>query len=146
MITTYLYGKISWAQLAPTRKRHKFLECYSKTRNYLYTNARARLETSPAAVGSCSLTNCKHIFGFYYKNVSLIKVSRWVSLSLLTQKVSWKTAYLCTFCDFFGVFTALPVGNTQAKTPTDVFSNWRKRGFGVYWVRLGTAPTAIDKD
>ena len=36
-----------------------------------------------------------------------------------------KTVYFSTFCDFFGVFTALPVGNTQAKTPTDLFSNWR---------------------
>ncbi len=44
---------------------------YSKTRNYLYTNARARLQTSPAAEGSCSLTNCKHIFGFYYKKTLL---------------------------------------------------------------------------
>ena len=42
---------------------------YSKTRNYLYTNARARLQTSPAAVGSCSLTNCKHIFRFYYNTL-----------------------------------------------------------------------------
>ena len=40
---------------------------YNLLEMVLYTNARARLQTSPAAVGSCSLTNCKHIFRFYYK-------------------------------------------------------------------------------
>ena len=48
---------------------------YSKTRNYLYTNARARIlrrntqakTPSPAGWDSCSVANCKHIFGFYYK-------------------------------------------------------------------------------
>ena len=48
---------------------------YSKTRNYLYTNTRARIQSSPAAVGVGSLTNCKLIFGIYYKLQSFDEIS-----------------------------------------------------------------------
>ena len=35
------------------------------------------IQSSPAAVGRCSLTNCPHIFGLYYKSPISDKV-RWI--------------------------------------------------------------------
>ena len=45
---------------------------YSKAHNYLDTNGRARLETSPTEERDYCSPKCPHVFGFYYQ-VSIIQ-------------------------------------------------------------------------
>ena len=68
-----------WLDTAP----YNFNRHYSKTYNYLDALKRRGYNPRQRRWGRCSLTNCPHIFGFYYKVCAYRSVKRSVNQSAM---------------------------------------------------------------